>query len=156
MLGPKASASCTMMRDCVVKVCALPLGIGIFKEIFTNMGSLKRRSRSLEDLFMAGGTAEARFEMTPQASLLEAVVVTGYGTQRREAITGSVSSVDASAANVGAKTNVSQLLQGRAARRVHDDAGRLGLRFDESRLLAVLGVALELRIDRFEHFMVAQ
>src|SRR6266545_332703 len=63
----------------------------------------------------AGGTAEAAFEMSPQASLLEAVVVTGYGTQRREAITGSVSSVDASAANVGVKTNVSQMIQGRAA-----------------------------------------
>src|SRR5207245_1452850 len=44
-----------------------------------------------------------------------AVVVTGYGTQRREAITGSVASVDASAANVGVKTNVSQMIQGRAA-----------------------------------------
>jgi len=63
----------------------------------------------------AGSTAEAAFEMSPQASLLEAVVVTGYGTQRREAITGSVSSVDASAANVGVKTNVSQMIQGRAA-----------------------------------------
>src|SRR5437867_5973971 len=62
-----------------------------------------------------GGTAEARFEMSPQASLLEAVVVTGYGTTRREAVTGSVSSVDASAANVGVKTNVSQMIQGRAA-----------------------------------------
>src|SRR6266566_98656 len=63
----------------------------------------------------AGGTAEAAFDLSPQASLLEAVVVTGYGTQRREAITGSVSSVDASAANVGVKTNVSQMIQGRAA-----------------------------------------
>ncbi|OLD89203.1 MAG: hypothetical protein AUG85_02315, partial [Gemmatimonadetes bacterium 13_1_20CM_4_66_11] len=63
----------------------------------------------------AGGTTEAAFEMSPQASLLEAVVVTGYGTQRREAITGSVASVDASAANVGVKTNVSQMIQGRAA-----------------------------------------
>ena len=63
----------------------------------------------------AGATAEARFEMSPQASLLEAVVVTGYGTQRREAITGSVSSIDASAANVGVKTNVTQMIQGRAA-----------------------------------------
>src|SRR5437867_8184280 len=63
----------------------------------------------------AGSTAEAAFEMSPQASLLEAIVVTGYGTQRREAITGSVSSVDASAANVGVKTNVDQMLQGRAA-----------------------------------------
>src|SRR6266568_6804753 len=63
----------------------------------------------------AGATAEARFEMAPRASLLEAVVVTGYGTTRREAVTGSVSSVDASAANVGVKTNVSQMIQGRAA-----------------------------------------
>jgi len=63
----------------------------------------------------AGSTAVAPFEMSPRASLLEAIVVTGYGTQRREAVTGSVSSVDASAANVGVKTNVSQLIQGRAA-----------------------------------------
>jgi len=63
----------------------------------------------------AGGPAEARFALAPQASLLEAVVVTGYGTQRREAITGSVSTVDATSANVGVKTNVDQMLQGRAA-----------------------------------------
>jgi iron complex outermembrane receptor protein len=63
----------------------------------------------------AGATAEARFALAPQASLLEAVVVTGYGTQRREAITGSVSTVDATSANVGVKTNVDQMLQGRAA-----------------------------------------
>src|SRR5438132_856670 len=63
----------------------------------------------------AGGTTEAAVVMAPQASLLEAVVVTGYGTLRREAITGSVASVDASAANVGVKTNVSQMIQGRAA-----------------------------------------
>jgi len=63
----------------------------------------------------AGGTVEAQFELSPQASLLDAVVVTGYGTQRREAITGSVASVDPSSANVGVKTNVTQLIQGRAA-----------------------------------------
>ena len=63
----------------------------------------------------AGATAEERFALAPQASMLEAVVVTGYGTQRREAITGSVSTVDPSAANVGVKTNVDQMLQGRAA-----------------------------------------
>ncbi|MFN2571757.1 MAG: SusC/RagA family TonB-linked outer membrane protein [Gemmatimonadales bacterium] len=62
-----------------------------------------------------GGTAEARFTLAPQASILEPVVVTGYGSQRREAITGSVSTVDAAAANVGVKTNADQLLQGRAA-----------------------------------------
>src|SRR5213078_4351216 len=51
----------------------------------------------------------------PQASLLEAVVVTGYGTTRREAVTGAVSTVDAAQANVGVKTNVDQMIQGRAA-----------------------------------------
>ncbi|HWC74214.1 MAG TPA: SusC/RagA family TonB-linked outer membrane protein, partial [Gemmatimonadales bacterium] len=63
----------------------------------------------------AGGSAEASFGLAPQASLLEAVVVTGYGTTRREAVTGAVSTVDASAANVGVKTNVDQMVQGRAA-----------------------------------------
>ncbi|HLZ44891.1 MAG TPA: SusC/RagA family TonB-linked outer membrane protein [Gemmatimonadales bacterium] len=63
----------------------------------------------------AGGTAEARFVLSPQASILEPVVVTGYGSQRREAITGSVATVEANTANVGVKTNADQLLQGRAA-----------------------------------------
>jgi len=63
----------------------------------------------------AGGTADARFVLAPQASVLEPVVVTGYGSQRREAITGSVSTVDGNVANVGVKTNAVQLLEGRAA-----------------------------------------
>jgi iron complex outermembrane receptor protein len=63
----------------------------------------------------SGGTADSRFGLSPQASLLEPVVVTGYGSQRREAITGSVATVEASVANVGVKTNADQLLQGRAA-----------------------------------------
>lgn len=63
----------------------------------------------------AGATADARFALEPQASILEPVVVTGYGSQRREAITGSVATVDATSANVGVKTNADQLLAGRAA-----------------------------------------
>ena len=63
----------------------------------------------------AGGTADARFALSPQAAILEPVVVTGYGSQRREAITGSVATVSADVANVGVKTNADQLLQGRAA-----------------------------------------
>ena len=62
-----------------------------------------------------GGTAEVPFGLAPQASLLEPVVVTGYGSQRREAITGSVSSVNASQANVGVVTNPTQMIIGRAA-----------------------------------------
>ena len=61
------------------------------------------------------GMVEASFALAPQASILEPVVVTGYGTQRREAITGSVSTVEGTAANQGVKTNADQLLQGRAA-----------------------------------------
>src|SRR5207247_3803531 len=53
--------------------------------------------------------------LAPQASLLEPVVVTGYGSQRREAITGSVSSVNASQANGGVVTNPTQMIIGRAA-----------------------------------------
>src|SRR5437870_3135857 len=63
----------------------------------------------------AGGTTTAQVSLAPAAAILEPVVVTGYGTQRREAITGSVSTVNADAANVGVKTNVDQLIQGRAA-----------------------------------------
>jgi len=63
----------------------------------------------------AGASADEKFVMSPQASILEPVVVTGYGSQRREAITGSVSTIEASQANVGVKTNFTQMIQGRAA-----------------------------------------
>src|SRR5207237_5134556 len=63
----------------------------------------------------AGGAATVELSLVPAAAILEPVVVTGYGTQRREAITGSVSTVDAGAANVGVQTNVDQMIQGRAA-----------------------------------------
>ncbi len=63
----------------------------------------------------AGGTSEALFALAPQASILDPVVVTGYGSQRREAITASVATVDPSTANVGVVTNVNQMIQGRVA-----------------------------------------
>ncbi len=63
----------------------------------------------------AGGAASVQFVLHQSATILEAVVVTGYGTQRREAITGSVATIDPNAANVGVTTNVNQMLQGRAA-----------------------------------------
>src|SRR5438270_2448010 len=62
-----------------------------------------------------GGTTTAQISLAPAAAILEPVVVTGYGTQRREAVTGSVSSVSAAAANVGVVTNVDQMIQARAA-----------------------------------------
>jgi len=64
-------------------------------------------------------TADARtpvnLALSPQAAILEPVVVTGYGTQRREAVTGSVATVDPTTANVGVQTNVNQMLEGRTA-----------------------------------------
>ena len=100
LTGPDGNYSLADLPAGSVVVRATRIGFGPRQQIVT---------------VSAGGTAEAPFEMSPQASLLEAIVVTGYGTQRREAITGSVSSVDASAANVGVKTNVDQMIQGRAA-----------------------------------------
>ncbi|HJQ21424.1 MAG TPA: SusC/RagA family TonB-linked outer membrane protein [Gemmatimonadaceae bacterium] len=63
----------------------------------------------------AASTATADFALAQQVAALSEVVVTGYGTQRREAISGSVSTVDADAANVGVITNANQMLQGRVA-----------------------------------------
>jgi iron complex outermembrane receptor protein len=62
-----------------------------------------------------GPATTVQLTLQPAAAILEPVVVTGYGTQRREAITGSVATVDASAANVGVVTNADEMLRGRAA-----------------------------------------
>ena len=62
----------------------------------------------------AGGSASAEFSLTPQPTVLTEMVATGYGQQRREAITGSVATVDANKANVGVIANPTQLIQGRA------------------------------------------
>jgi TonB-linked SusC/RagA family outer membrane protein len=70
-------------------------------------------SRELDVTVPAGATVTVDFAVAPQAATLTEVVVTGYGTQRREAISGSVSTVNAEAANVGLITNASQMLQGR-------------------------------------------
>jgi TonB-dependent starch-binding outer membrane protein SusC len=63
----------------------------------------------------AGATTSADFVMVAQATVLSDLVVTGYGAQRREAITGSVATVGADEANVGVIANANQLLQGRVA-----------------------------------------
>jgi iron complex outermembrane receptor protein len=61
----------------------------------------------------AGATNEVDFVLTAVAATLSEVVVTGYGSQRREAITGSVSQVQADDANKGVIANPTQLVQGR-------------------------------------------
>lgn len=72
---------------------------------------LARRPVTVTD----GQTATADLAMTAQASLLSAVVTVGYGTQRREDVTGAVSSVRVEDVPVAVTPNVGQMLQGRVA-----------------------------------------
>ncbi len=62
----------------------------------------------------AGQVANVRFVMQAVAANLGAVVVTGYGSQRKEAVTGSVATINADEANVGVVANPTQLLSARA------------------------------------------
>ncbi|HEX7940673.1 MAG TPA: carboxypeptidase regulatory-like domain-containing protein, partial [Gemmatimonadaceae bacterium] len=64
---------------------------------------------------VAGQSVTANFVLTAQAAVLSDLIITGYGAQRREAITGSVSTVNGEQANVGVITNANQLMQGRVA-----------------------------------------
>ncbi|MES3033540.1 MAG: SusC/RagA family TonB-linked outer membrane protein [Gemmatimonadota bacterium] len=61
-----------------------------------------------------GQTQNIRFSMQAVAANLGAVVVTGYGSQRKEAVTGSVATINAEEANVGVIANPTQLLAARA------------------------------------------
>jgi iron complex outermembrane receptor protein len=63
----------------------------------------------------AGAPVTANFALTTAGVILEQVVTTGYGTQRREAITGSVATVSGDDANVGVVTNANDMIQGRVA-----------------------------------------
>jgi iron complex outermembrane receptor protein len=61
------------------------------------------------------GTASAQFQLRAVAAVLSEIVTVGYGTQRREAITGSVSTVKADEAKVGVIPNASSMLSARVA-----------------------------------------
>ncbi len=62
-----------------------------------------------------GQTTTVEFPLQRQAVVMDEIVVTGYGAQRRAAITGSLTSIDADEANVGVITNANDLIQGRVA-----------------------------------------
>src|SRR5258708_13555159 len=62
----------------------------------------------------AGAVASVDIKLLPQAAVLTEMVVTGYGSQRREAVTRAVSTVAAKDAKGGVVTNATQMLQGRA------------------------------------------
>ncbi len=63
----------------------------------------------------AGATVTLNVALKPVAAFLSEIVTVGYGTQRREAITGSVATVKGSDANVGNVPNVNGMLAGRVA-----------------------------------------
>lgn len=56
-----------------------------------------------------------QISMTPSSTLLQEVVVVGYGTQKRSDVTGAVSSVDLERATALPTTNVAEMLRGQAA-----------------------------------------
>ena len=70
-------------------------------------------ARTMPVTIQSGAAATAEIKLVPQSTVLTEVVVTGYGTQRREAITGSVASLDGAQADKGVITNATQLVQGR-------------------------------------------
>ncbi len=60
-------------------------------------------------------TVSVEFELTAIATTLSPVVTVGYGTQRREAVTGAVASIEAKDANVGVSVNANALLTARVS-----------------------------------------
>ena len=95
---------------------------GTFRLIGVPTGTVSVRARRIGYISQAktivlgtSGTASVTFELPASASVLEGVVVTGYGSQRRVAVTGSIATIDANAANVGVISNVDQMIEGRAA-----------------------------------------
>lgn len=62
-----------------------------------------------------GNKTSFAISMNEQGKALNEVVVIGYGTQRREAVTGSVANVGGDKLNEVAATNAAQALQGRVA-----------------------------------------
>lgn len=64
---------------------------------------------------IAGATATVDFSLVVRPLVVEEVVVTGYGTMRREAVTGSVGEIDGDLANVGVVLSPIDMFQGRVS-----------------------------------------
>ena len=64
---------------------------------------------------VAGQTLQMQFQLRSLAGGAGGVVVTGYTTQQRDLVSGSIAAIDADPANVGVITNAAQLLTARIA-----------------------------------------
>ena len=69
----------------------------------------------LTEKITVGSQTTIDVKLTPDIAQLQQVVVIGYGTQRKEAVTGSVASVGGSEVREVPSANVTQALQGRIA-----------------------------------------
>lgn len=83
---------------------------GTYRLRATRLGNV---AQTADVVVTPGATATVQFRLAVAATTLTELVVTGYGNQRREAVTGSVSTVNADDANVGQVTTPTQLMQGR-------------------------------------------
>lgn len=68
-----------------------------------------------EQTVQVGDRTQIDVALEEDVGQLDEVVVTGYGTQRRGEITGSVSSVDVAEASIGQNSSAQDLMQGRVA-----------------------------------------
>lgn len=73
------------------------------------------QAREQDVTITAGGATTLNIALNVVATQLRGEVIVGYGSQRREAVTGSVSTVNTEQANVGVIANANQLMQGRVA-----------------------------------------
>lgn len=60
-----------------------------------------------------GGRANIDVQLGQDASLIDEIIVVGYGTQKKEFITGSISQVNAKELNIAPSTNVSNMIAGK-------------------------------------------
>src|SRR5690606_12101667 len=65
--------------------------------------------------YTLGNETDLQITMSSSESQLDEVVVVGYGTQRKEAVTGSVASISGEKMNEVPAANITQALQGRVA-----------------------------------------
>lgn len=69
----------------------------------------------LDQDIVIGGRTDITVKLAPSTKSLNEVVVIGYGSQRKEAVTGSVASVSGARLNEVPAPNIAQALQGRVA-----------------------------------------
>ena len=118
-LGPVVSAS-IIIDELQIGVLTRSNGLYVLSNVPVGTHQVRAMiigyaSQVQEIQVTSGASASLDFSLSQQAVDLEELVVTGYGTQRRLAITGSISSIRADDADVGVITSANDLIQGRVA-----------------------------------------